>query len=103
MAQFYDLDLVDDHYRHCSDAFGPTFLHCVAIKSNSLSRMLRYTYDVHGFGIECASMGEVLHAMNHCKIPKSHIVFDSPCKTLKELEFCIMEKIHCNLDNFTEF
>ena len=103
VAQFYDLDLLDAHMANLKETFGPTFHHCIAIKSNSVSKMLRHAYDTHGFGIECASIGEVMHAIRHCKIPKEAIVFDSPCKTRAELEFAIRERIYCNLDNFDEY
>lgn len=103
VGQFYDMDLYDQHLAHCKAAFGPTFHHCIAIKSNSLSKMLEHAHQKHGFGIECASIGEVLHAKDHCKVPNTHIVFDSPCKTQLELEWCIREKVHCNIDNFDEF
>lgn len=103
VAQFYDLDLYDDHLRHCREAFGPTVDHFVAIKSCPLSKMVRHAYDEHGFGIETASIGEVLHALENCRIPPDKIVFDSPCKTRKELEFAIRQRIHCNFDNFEEF
>lgn len=103
VAAFYDLDLYDQHLTHCKNAFGPTFHHCIAIKSNSLSKMLVYANQKHGMGIECASIGETLHAKEHCKIPNTHIVFDSPCKTQLELEWAIREKIHTNIDNFDEF
>jgi diaminopimelate decarboxylase len=56
-----------------------------------------------GFGIECASIGEVQHALLHCKVPKEHIVFDSPCKTTKELEFGIVENLYTNFDNLDEY
>jgi diaminopimelate decarboxylase len=103
VAQFYDLDLWDAHLEHCAAAFGETVHHFIAIKSNSITRMLKYALDTHGFGVECASIGEVLHAMNHCRIPCDKIVFDSPCKTVSELQFAIQHKIHCNLDNFDEY
>ena len=37
-----------------------------------------------GHGIECASIGEVLHALN-VGFPPEKIVFDSPVKTVPEL------------------
>eukprot|EP00756_Hemistasia_phaeocysticola_P049366 Hpha_TRINITY_DN23831_c0_g1::TRINITY_DN23831_c0_g1_i1::g.109810::m.109810/K01586/lysA; diaminopimelate decarboxylase len=103
VAQFYDMDLWDAHLQAYKDHFGPTVRHCVAIKSNSITRMLRHIHQKHGMGIECASIGEVLHAMRTCGVPREDIVFDSPCKTEAELQFAIREKIHTNLDNFTEF
>jgi len=103
VAQFYDLDLWDYHLNSCKDAFGSTFHHRMAIKSNSISHNVNYVWRVHGFGIECASIGEVQHSILRCKIPKDMIVFDSPCKTKIELDYAVKEKIHLNLDNFEEY
>jgi len=102
VAQFYDMDLWDQHLDSLKSAFGPTFQHAMAIKSNSVSKMLRHAFDRHGMGIECASIGEVLHAQR-LGIPNSHIVFDSPCKTEAEQVYALTEKIHTNLDNFVDF
>jgi diaminopimelate decarboxylase len=104
VAQFYDMDLLDAHMQECVDVFGPTFEHRIAIKSNSITKMLQHACKKFPtFGIECASIGEVLHAIEHCGIHKDKIVYDSPCKTVQEMEWAIREKIYTNLDNFDEF
>ena len=59
-------------------------------------------HDTHNFGIECASIGEVIHAQT-CGVLNENIVFDSPSKTLAELHYAIEQKIHCNMDNFDEY
>ncbi|KAJ1461801.1 hypothetical protein M885DRAFT_506928 [Pelagophyceae sp. CCMP2097] len=101
VAIFYDLDLWDETLRACKDAFGPTFKHCSAMKSNCLTTMLRRAHFEHGFGVEAASIGELLHA-RRIGIPDSMIVFDSPCKTFSELEFALLHGIYTNLDNLQE-
>jgi diaminopimelate decarboxylase len=102
VALLYDLDCWDANLQHCKHAFGETFLHTMAIKSNSLSKMIVRAHEQHGFGIECASIGEVLHALEHCKVPASHVVFDSPCKTKKEIMFGMENGISMNFDNIQE-
>jgi len=41
-----------------------------------------------GLGAEAASMGEMVHALNLGFDPEK-VVFDSPVKTIKDLEFAI--------------
>ena len=103
VAQFYDLDVWDELLDKCKQAFGDTFQQCMAMKSNPLTWCVRHVYQSHGFGVECASIGEVQHAIIHCDIPKNRIIFDSPCKTKTELEYALREGIHLNIDNFQEY
>lgn len=103
VAQFYDLDLWDYHLNNCKESFGDTFHHRMAIKSNSITYNVNHASKVHGFGTECASIGEVQHSILRCKVPKDRVVFDSPCKTKVELEFALKEQIHLNMDNFEEY
>ncbi|CAK9030732.1 Diaminopimelate decarboxylase (DAP decarboxylase) (DAPDC) [Durusdinium trenchii] len=103
LCVFYDLDLFDAHLATLKEAFGSTVQHRMAIKACPLSRLMRYAYERWGFGVECASMGEVKLALEHCQIPASMLVFDSPAKTRKELQFALDQKIHTNLDNFVEY
>ena len=64
VALFYDLDLWDAHIAKCNEAFGNTFRHMVAMKSNPLSKFIKRIYEVHGFGVECASIGKFLENGN---------------------------------------
>ena len=57
----------------------PDWTHGVAIKSCPLSGVLRQAQKL-GFGAECASMGEVKHALALGFEP-SKIIYDSPVKT----------------------
>lgn len=103
VAQFYDLDLWDTHLQNLRTSFGPTFRHMMAVKSCPLSRLLKYAHESWGLGVEAASIGELKLAMEHCGFPSSDIVFDSPAKTRKELEFSLEHGIYTNLDNFVEY
>lgn len=98
---FYDLDLLDWQLKDIKEAFGPTFHHHFAIKSNSVTSMLQMMYFNHGIGLECCSLGEVMHSLR-CQVPHTHIVYDSPCKTSSELEYILKKKIYCNLDNYED-
>jgi len=100
-AWFYDLDLLDWYLNDMKAAFGETFHHHIAVKANSITGMLQYMYSKHGVGLECCSIGEVLQCL-HCGVPPTHIVYDSPCKSIQELEFVILQKIYCNLDNYID-
>ena len=57
----------------------PDWTHGVAIKSCPLSGVLRQAQKL-GFGAECASMGEVKHALA-LGFEASKIIYDSPVKT----------------------
>ena len=54
-----------------------------------------------GFGAECASMGEVKHAIELGFDP-AKIIYDSPVKTKTNLEIAIKQGIYFNLDNVDE-
>ena len=51
-----------------------------------------------GLGAEAASRGEMEHALNLGFEP-AKIVYDSPVKTTRDLEFAINAGVHINLDN----
>lgn len=97
---FYDLDLWDAILDGCQKAFPSNFRHYIAAKSNPLSRMLGHAH-AKGFGVECASIGELLLATEHLGI--KDVVFDSPAKTRAELRLALDNDYRCHLDNFDEF
>jgi len=101
VALFYDLDVFDDTLDRLKEAFGPRFYHCIAVKSCSHGPILRDVYRRHGVGVEAASMGEVMLGLEAGFEP-SQMVFDSPCKTHRELAWALEQRIPCNLDNFAE-
>lgn len=101
VALFYDLDAWEAQLSACLDAFGPTFEHAIACKSNPLQQMLQLAKE-KTFGVECASMSEVLHATEAVGVEPRRVVFDSPAKTRAELEYAIKAGIHINIDNYEE-
>ena len=100
VALFYDLDSYDGLLKECQAAFPSHFRHFVAAKANPLPAMLTRSLN-RGFGIECASIGELLMAMR--ELGTKNVVFDSPAKTMKELRFAMSRNLRCHLDNFDEF
>lgn len=73
------------------------FLHAMALKGNSFRGVLRIALE-SGFGGECASIPEALHALS-VGFPKDKVVFDSPCKTKADIKTAIEAGIIMNLDN----
>ena len=74
--------------------------HTVAVKALPLPKIFCHAKSL-GFGAECASMGEIDIAL-HSGMNFDDIVYDSPCKTMKELQYAIKNNIHFNIDNFQE-
>jgi len=102
VALFYDLDAYDRLLSKCASAFGGNFRHYVAAKANPVLGMLGHAH-ARGFGVECASIGELLLAHEHLGVPTGDVVFDSPAKTARELEYAVEHGIRCHLDNFAEY
>jgi len=100
MGLFYDLDAWEANMQECKDAFGEGFFHALALKSNAVTSLLCQAHAL-GFGAECASMGEVLHAQR-MGLAKTEIVFDSPVKTAPEIRHALSCGIHLNIDNMQE-
>lgn len=96
----YDMDAFSDSLDTLSKAFPSHFRHHIAVKTNPLARMLRVILD-HNMGLECASIGEVYHSLK-CGAKGSDVVFDSPVKTVAELEFCLRMGVCVNCDNLQE-
>lgn len=80
--------------------FGSQWLHACAVKTNPLIWFLQREKEL-GHGAECASIAEVLAALEAGFAPHD-VVFDSPCKTLPEIRFALERKVHLNLDNLQE-
>ena len=59
-------------------------LNAMALKANSLRGILSLAA-AKGFGAECASISEVVHALS-LKFPPQNVVFDSPVKTRLKFE-----------------
>ena len=52
-----------------------------------------------GIGFEAASYGELTQALRTGVDPHM-VVFDSPCKSRKELQFALEQGVHMNIDNW---
>ncbi|MFE6490453.1 diaminopimelate decarboxylase [Streptomyces sp. NPDC057748] len=74
--------------------------HTFAAKACGLVPVLRLLADA-GMGCEVASPGELEQALA-AGFPYERLVFDSPAKTVEELEFALAHGIAVNLDNFQE-
>ncbi|MCB9755880.1 MAG: diaminopimelate decarboxylase [Myxococcales bacterium] len=96
----HDLERMRARVRELTRRFPPGTLHAIAVKANPLVAVLRAAVEV-GAGLECASLEEV-HLALAAGCPPDKIVFDSPAKTLEELEFGLARGLHLNLDNFDE-
>lgn len=85
-----------------NEAFdGPaTVHHTFAAKACGLVPVLRLLADA-GMGCEVASPGELEQA-TAAGFPYDRLVFDSPAKTVEELETALAHGIAFNLDNFQE-
>ncbi|MFD7867208.1 diaminopimelate decarboxylase [Streptomyces sp. NPDC057682] len=85
-----------------NEAFeGPaTVQHTFAAKACGLVPVLRLLAEA-GMGCEVASPGELEQALAAGFTP-DRLVFDSPAKTVEELEFALEHGIAINLDNFQE-
>lgn len=80
----YHLDLLDERIDHLKDIYPENVIHAVAIKSNNLPEVLKHIVSKN-LGLEAASFEEVELAIEAGCEP-SKIVFDSPVKTIDELE-----------------
>lgn len=100
IALFYDLEAFENSLYALQSAFPKDWRHCLAVKANPLLRMLEIAVQ-KGFGLECASIVEVeLSIKAGCEPHK--IVYDSPCKTVKELSRALELGIQINCDGFDE-
>ena len=95
----FDIDLLQARLRNVKENL-PGWMHAVAIKSCPISGVLLEAKEL-GFGAECASMGEVKHALSLGFAPEL-IVYDSPVKTRTNIELALKMGIYMNLDNVSE-
>jgi len=100
-ALFYDLDAFDDSLTELATAFPPpVWRHCLAVKANPLRIMLEMAVK-KGFGLECASLTEVMMSLQAGCEPHM-VVFDSPCKTLSDLRKALSLGVQINCDGLEE-
>ncbi|MFC2101621.1 diaminopimelate decarboxylase [Bacteroidota bacterium] len=97
---FHDLDYLRSRITYLTSCFPSTTLHGLAIKSNPLLRILEFTREL-GCGVEAATTGEIVIALK-AGYPADQIVFDSPVKTIPDLQFAMKKGVHINCDNLEE-
>ncbi len=94
----FDLDYLDFRLDSLLEAFPESFfLHAAAMKANSIRGVMQ-AVRAKGLGAECASLSEVLHALEIGFAPET-VVFDSPCKTRHDLATALSSNVTLNLDN----
>lgn len=100
LALVYDLDAIDMAFQALLTSFPSHFEHRFAMKSCPLSFFIKRAIE-NDVGVECASIVEVQHALRLGCAPHK-IVFDSPCKTRRDIAFAINAGVEVNADNFDE-
>ncbi|KAE9040278.1 hypothetical protein PR001_g4860 [Phytophthora rubi] len=100
LAVVYDLDSIDMAFQALLTSFPVHFEHRFAMKSCPLAFFVKRAIE-NDVGLECASIIEVKHALR-LGCPPHRIVFDSPCKTRRDLQIAINAGVEVNADNFDE-
>eukprot|EP01101_Sappina_pedata_P006816 TRINITY_DN3484_c0_g1_i1.p1 TRINITY_DN3484_c0_g1~~TRINITY_DN3484_c0_g1_i1.p1 ORF type:complete len:433 (-),score=143.29 TRINITY_DN3484_c0_g1_i1:57-1355(-) len=99
LALFFNFSYIRRLVGDLKAAYPENTLHSFAAKANPLKGIFDELNRL-GMGAETASLGELTQALRSFSNDK--VVFDSPVKTLAELEFSIKSGIYINLDNFQE-
>ena len=99
-ALLYDMDHLHSVLRSIRDSFPASTLHAIAMKANPLVACLNVAKEL-GMGCEVASPAELEHALRIGFAPDK-IVFDSPCKTRRDLRKALEAGVALNADNFDE-
>jgi diaminopimelate decarboxylase len=92
-------DVIKENITELKQNFPTDTKHYFAIKANPLDCVLKIVANM-GLGAECASLEEVKIAKARFSTDK--IIFDSPCKTISDLNYCVQDHIRINVDNFEE-
>lgn len=98
-AIVYDIDFLDNKIQYLKDVF-PSAFHAISVKANPLPAVLNHLHQSK-IGLEVASVGELYLAMKSGYDAKD-VVFDSPAKSMEDLEFALTVGVMINADNFQE-
>jgi diaminopimelate decarboxylase len=96
----YDCDCIKSRISDLQRLFPKNTIHAIAAKSNPLIKILEI-YKKIGAGIEAASLPE-LYIAEKIGFNNKYIVFDSPSKTISEIEYALKLGVHLNADSFLE-
>lgn len=99
-VMFHDLDGFRAALDALRGAFPPGTTHAVAMKANPLAALLVEARE-RGFGVECASEAELTHALR-LGFRGPDVVFDSPAKTIAEIDRALAHDVTVNADNLDE-
>jgi diaminopimelate decarboxylase len=97
---FYDLDFLNERVDSLKQLFPKNTIHAIAVKANPLIRILEEFRDAN-VGLETASLPELFIA-EKLGFSSNKIVFDSPSKTIEEIEYALKLGTHLNADSFIE-
>ncbi len=96
----HDLDRMRARIGSLVTAFPRATLHAVAIKANPLVEVLKACVEA-GTGLEAASWKRFTWR-SQLAVHHSESSFDSPAKSVGEINECLQRGIHLNADNFFE-
>ena len=97
---FYDLSFLRERVVDLVKLFPGSTLHAIAIKANPLTKILNFLKTLN-VGLEAATLPE-LYLAEKAGFSKNKIVFDSPAKTIDEIEYAMELGIHVNADSIEE-
>ena len=97
---FYDLDFLTERIVDLKNHFPESTLHTIAVKSNPIFKILEKIRKLN-VGLEVASLPE-LHFALKAGFDTDSIIFDSPAKTIEEIEFALKNGVKINADSFDE-
>jgi diaminopimelate decarboxylase len=97
---FYDMSFLTERINELFQTFPVNTLHAIAVKANPLVNILKFLKSLNT-GVEAASLSELYLAEN-VGFPPEKIVFDSPAKTINELEYAMKLGVHINIDSLDE-
>lgn len=97
---FYDLAFLAERINNLKELFPASTIHAVAVKANPLTKILAQLLELN-VGLEVAS-GPELYLAERAGFPPEKIIFDSPVKTKKEIEYALKLGVYINADSFDE-
>ncbi len=97
---FFDIDFIESRIANLQRSFPPQTLHAIAVKANPLLSILEKIASME-VGAEVASLPELELARKAGFDPKA-IVFDSPAKTIEEVNHALKLGCYLNADSIDE-